>query len=134
MALAWPRALWLTWRLRKLSVPDLAARLDSYRIGPPGPDGNESGVSVKWLRVGQRLITGFSGPIRECAMTALVLRQAGVPAFLVFGCEPVPAPGADGRRLMVWVQVRGEAIAGFRPPHLYPELARYPGPAGEVRS
>jgi len=130
MALVSPSMLWLFWRLRALSVPELAARLDSCAAGRPEPVRDGSRRTVRRLRLGQRLLNGFTGPVRECAVIALALRRAGVPAFLVFGCEPVPAPGADGRRVMAWVEVRGAAVAGFRPPYLYPELARYPDPAG----
>jgi Transglutaminase-like superfamily len=134
MTLVSPRELWLLWRLRTLSVPALGERLDSYAASQPAPDRKGSRVTVKWLRIGQRLLNGFSGPVRECAVMALMLRRAGVPAFLVFGCEPVPAPGADGRHVMAWVEVHGEVIAGFRPAYLYPELVRYPAPVAEAGS
>jgi hypothetical protein len=80
---------------------------------------------LRRVRAVQRLLCGFSNPLRENAMAALALRPAGYPVDLVVGCEPVPISG--GRRLIAWLEVEGKTEGTTLPARIfYPELWRFP--------
>lgn len=118
------RTWWIVWRLRRVDVSGLVGLVD--RVATPSGDQHPPGAApVGSIRLAGRLFAGFRHPLWESALLAAVLRRRGFPADLVIGYEPVP--GAEGRRLVPWVEMDGAPVDRVAPPAAYcPELIRYP--------
>ena len=114
-------------RLRHAGTSELIASLRQH--GDAG--GERAGLAVSppsltLLRVVARLLCGFSGVLRENALAAAALREAGFPAALVVGAEPVPESGRD-RRVFTWIEIAGAPVGTHMPAQRYVgELLRFP--------
>ncbi|RLU77131.1 hypothetical protein CTZ27_38185 [Streptomyces griseocarneus] len=102
-------------RHRRAGVPELIAALESGPARAPLPGGPGGGAGLdevvrvsRALRVRQRMVCGFTGPLRESALLAVALRRLGYPARLVIGTDPVP--DSRPRPLGAWVEI--DRVAG----------------------
>lgn len=118
------------WRLtrvvlrhRRCETGELVGLLERSSATTPWRQGALE--AARAARAAQRAVCGFASPLRETALTAVVLRELGHGASLVVGVEPVPE-GVE-RRLCSWVEVGGRVVSTEAPVEtLYRELARYP--------
>ncbi len=103
--------------VNRIEVTARTSAVQRRRSGPP---------PITRVRLIQRLLSGFHPPLRENAVTTLVLRRLGHAADLVIGYEPIPETTRH-RRLFAWVEVDGVPMGTSLPAHTYlQELIRFP--------
>lgn len=109
-------------RCRGRSTEELIGSIDALAAGRPQP---RAAAPITTVRLVQRLLCGLQNPLRETAVTVLVLRALGYPTDLVIGYEPVPVTG--DRRLFSWLEIAGRVHGTSMPAQtFYPQLWRFP--------